>query len=193
MSVSAAHYWACCSVWALCRAACPLRRENIDFFPWITRLDRLGCMPEFDCFLSLLVVHTDLRRTHQNSECLHAAADVCRDRQLWLTPFSTRLQTGWLITTCLMFNQGDWTRERQISAAISGSFDWLNTALYKQTEFWKFLTVPHLESSGSGSWEYFITTSQERSFNAVWHAEAVAGGSNVSFFGFSTLKLKSEN
>lgn len=52
------------------------------FFPWITRLDRLGCLHEFDCFLSMLAVHTDLRHTHQNSKCPHAAVDVFEERQL---------------------------------------------------------------------------------------------------------------
>lgn len=71
----------CCCVWKLCRAASPLRRKNIDFFPmdnktWLTWvLAWLRLLP-----LSM-VVCTNLRRTHQNSECLHATVDVCKKKR----------------------------------------------------------------------------------------------------------------
>jgi len=192
MSVSPAlSFWGGFSVWALFRAACPLRRECIDFFPWITRLDRLGCLPEFDCFLSMLAVHTDLRHTHQNSTCLHASVDVFEETAL---TGAITLHTGRLIKR-LMFNQGDWTREEKCCSTNfshrnqqelwlikCSTFTTTKTALeaFDSSTFWEAVAV------AAGILHYNI--SREEFQRCVTCSHSVAAGSIISSIGFSTLK-----
>lgn len=129
------YFWESCSVW---KQHAHSEGRTLIFFPWITRLDRLGSLPEFDCFLSLLVVCTDLRCVHQNSQCLHAAVDVFREREIVretpkhaLTAIVQYKSPDRLMNNKVSNVQSGRLDERikigrQISAAISKSFDWLN-------------------------------------------------------------------
>lgn len=108
-------------------------RRTLIFFPlWITRLDRLGCLPEFDCFLSLLLVSTYLRRTRQNSRCLHTACVFSLQRQhypgvrIWPIPSGT--SSHWLIYKCMMSNKRGWKTWWKLNCN-EHEFDWLNLAL----------------------------------------------------------------
>ena len=140
------------------QSSMPTQKAEHWFFPplpWITRLDRLGCLPEFDCFPSLLAVCTDLGCTSSNSKCLQRE----REREKWtpgalrLPLFTVSVQTGWLIIKCLMFNQADWMRRNwgilfQLQSAwdlIESNSDFFCVFLTNQTGFGKVLTVPCLD------------------------------------------------
>lgn len=107
--------------------------------------------------LSLLVVHTDLRRAHQNSKCLNTAVDVFRKKwpnSLWLMPFSASAHAGWLITKSdIQSGQtGGWSKDWETNHSRHQQELWSikRSPFRTQLDFGRFfLTVSHLE----GQWQ----------------------------------------
>lgn len=155
-----ASVWACCGVWALCRTACPLRRETIDFsffffsspldneaWPtWVLAWVRFASPPRW---LSIQI--SDERVTTSNVYT-----------QMWMSFRERETLTFLREGKRLSSNQEGWKREwetlGEISAAISRSSDWLNEALlhpgwgvFFGRFFWQFHIFRKATAAGTTS------------------------------------------
>lgn len=118
------------------------------FFPWITRLDWLGCLPDFDCFLSLWL-SVQISDAHIKIQNVFTQPWMSVKREDPRSFWPAQLSAGWLTAKCPMTKciqsqsrmrgkkKTPKTR-RQISAAISVSFDWLSSFTSKLSfaRFW---------------------------------------------------------
>lgn len=139
-----------CSMWALSRAACPVRRKNIDFFSlWITRLDRLGRLP----WVRLLPLSAGClcsSQAYTSKYWMFSHCPVFREQLTAIQRLVDFIQwkpTYWLINNhnneCNVQSGRleDWADCEPQSAGASID----QTASHNRVGFWTFLTVPHLE------------------------------------------------